>query len=76
MTSAKAKDPIVTLQTRDGGEVAKFECMAISLMRPCPEIVVWGERLFILTQKDASEAIYREGFLFPLIDGATAKRLL
>ena len=73
MTTPKAN---VTLQTRDGGEVAAFECLVLSLMKPCPEIVVWGERLFILAQKSPSDMIYKEGFVFPLIDGATAKKVL
>ncbi len=76
MTTVKAAEPIIMLETRDGGEVAKFECLAISLMKPCPDMVVWSERIFILNRKDAAKCVYREGFLFPLIDGATARRLL
>ena len=63
----------IKLQTKDGGAIADFECATVFYMKPCPEIIVWGERFFICSEKSEFEIVYREGLLFALIEGVTAK---
>ena len=87
MTDRKMCDPEVELPeiilrvrgngaNGDGEHVASFKSLAVAMMNPPPEIMLWGQRAFIFKHKRKDEAlVYVEGMPYPLIPGVTAEEV-
>ena len=56
----------INLFTRDGGFVATA---VIPMFDPAPEIVRWGERVFVLRERQQ----YREAILFPVMSNQVTR---
>lgn len=61
----------VTLETVTGAYVKSYEIF-IPFQRP-PDVLTWGNRIFVFNRSDESRSYYREGFSFPIIAGHTAR---
>ena len=52
-----------------GGFVTEFNIPPFQL---APEMVTWGSRAFVLHEEGSEFSVYREGLLYPLLEGYTA----
>jgi hypothetical protein len=79
----KAKDmPKVILRVRgngangDGDLVAEFRCLSAAVMQTKPEVMLWGERVFVFRHlRNNGDMVYVEGLGFPLVEGATCEEV-
>lgn len=78
MRDGRVMDSTIELYTPTGQLVAKVKDAVVAVMAAngkAPEVVVWGERVFILAEPDAyrgrGHLAYREGLAWPLRTGET-----